>query len=147
LILWKTIGTSQLEHFIICPQSRQRKNINGELANRKELSFPPFSQLIKLTYAHKDPIKAEQEGKILKNKLETEIRNFLPSRDLPQGEKLEIRNFHVLGPAPAFIPRVNNRYIWQIMIKSKIKELALRNKLLRVIPNDWKIDVDPVEML
>lgn len=119
--------------------------LDAELNDRKELSLPPFSQIIKLTYSHKDSQKAEQGAKLLKNKLHTQIVNCQLSivhKDLPQGD-----NCRILGPAPAFIPRVNNRYIWQIMIKSKIKDITLRNKFLRVVPSDWKIDVDPVEMV
>jgi primosomal protein N' (replication factor Y) len=113
------------------------KILAGEIENRRALSFPPFSQLIKLVYRHTDSQKAEQEAQILKNKLQTQIANLaLPAAD-----------FALLGPAPAFIPRVKNRYIWQIMIKSKITDFAMRNKILRIVPYDWKIDVDPVEML
>lgn len=108
-----------------------------ELKNRKELSYPPFSQLIKLTFTHNNPKKAEQEAKILKNKLLTQIghSSFVNCQA------------DILGPAPAFIPRVKNRYIWQIMIKSKIEDMSHRNKLLRVVASDWKIDVEPVDMI
>ncbi len=111
--------------------------IDTELKGRAELSLPPFSQIIKLTYAHKDPNKAEQDANVLKNKLQVQAKNL----------QLTTYNLQLLGPAPAFIARINNRYIWQIMIKSKIKDLALRNKFLRVVPSDWKIDVDPVDMV
>ena len=108
-----------------------------ELENRKALSFPPFSQIINLTYAHADTQKAEQEAKILMNKLGEQARNY----------QLPITSCQLLGPAPAFIPLRKNRYIWQIMIKSKIEDLRIRNKLLSVVPSDWKIDVDPVTMV
>jgi len=145
-----------------------------ELANRKELFFPPFSQLIRVTYRHKDASSAEQQARLLKNKLGVQwdsIRPQIPNTkyrvlpprpsEAPQsegglrpsetptasqsvGEKED--EIRILGPSPTFIPRVKGRYVWQVMIKSKGEDLALRNKLLRVIPNDWKIDVDPVEM-
>ena len=108
-----------------------------ELKMRKALSFPPFSQIIKISYAHANPQKAEQEAKVLKNKLDLQLNNY----------KIPASKLQILGPAPAFVPRQKNRYIWQIMLKSKIQDLALRNKLLRVVPSDWKIDVDPIEML
>ncbi len=113
------------------------KFLENEFETRSALSFPPFSQLIKLVYQHKDPQKAEQEAQILKNKLQTQIANLA----------LQTGDFQLLGPAPAFIARMKNRYIWQIMVKSKIIDLKMRNRVLRVIPSDWKIDVDPVEML
>ncbi len=109
----------------------------SEIEQRRELSLPPFSQIINLSYAHKDPKKAEQDAMILKNKLVTQATSL----------KLSDSSYQILGPAPAFIPRVNNRYIWQIMIKSKIADIKLRNMLLRVVPSEWKIDVDPIAML
>ena len=115
----------------------RNKFLANELENRRVLSFPPFSQLIKLSYTHTNPQKAEEEAKILKNKLQTQVANLA----------LQAADFQLLGPAPAFIPKVKNRYIWQIMIKSKVLDLKMRNQVLRVIPSDWKIDVDPVEML
>ncbi|MFY9457329.1 MAG: primosomal protein N' [Candidatus Spechtbacterales bacterium] len=109
----------------------------SEIEQREELSLPPFSQIINLSYAHENPKKAEGEATILKNKLITQATNY----------KLSDVDYQILGPAPAFIPRVNDRYIWQIMIKSKIADIKLRNKLLRVVPSEWKIDVDPIAML
>jgi primosomal protein N' len=109
----------------------------SEINAREELSLPPFSQIINLSFAHKDPQRAEQDAMVLKNKLTTQALNC----------QLPVTSYQLLGPAPAFIPRVNNRYIWQIMIKSKIADIKLRNALLRVVPSDWKIDVDPIAML
>jgi len=108
-----------------------------ELEDRRALFFPPFSQIIKLVYAHKDPLRAEREAKVLKNKIQIQAANY----------QLPITNYQLLGPFPAFISRVKSRYIWQIMIKSSIEDLRLRNKLLSMVPSDWKVDVDPVEML
>jgi len=133
------LQTYSVDNYVI----RNISNISlmSEIENRKELSLPPFSQLIKLVYAHKDPVKAEQEAKILKNKLLVQWDSLLPNM------RYTIYDIQILGPAPAFIPKTNNRYVWQIMLKSKIKDLTLRNRLLRVVPSDWKIDVDPIETL
>lgn len=112
-------------------------NLLCDIEDRKALSFPPFSQLIKLVYMHSNPQKAEYEANILKNKLTVQLSHF----------DFKISNFIILGPSPAFIPRERGRYIWQIVIKSKISNLRTRNKLLRVVPSDWKVDVDPIELL
>ena len=112
----------------------------SELEKRKALRYPPFSQLIKLTYGHPDEQKAEEEAKILKQKLET------------QSKSLKIPTEVLLGPAPAFVPRVRGRYIWYILIKwpkknGKIKDLSLRNRLLDIVPKEWDIDVDPIDII
>ena len=108
-----------------------------DIDERRELSLPPFSQLIKLTYTDKSSSKAEQMANVLKNRLITQANNL----------HLNARSYLMLGPSPAFIPRERGRYIWQIVLKSKITDLRIRNKLLRIIPSDWKIDVDPIELL
>ena len=113
------------------------KDLLHDIDERRELSLPPFSQLIKLTYSHRDPRKAEREAEILKNKLQIQLVNC----------QISILKCQILGPSPAFIPRERGRYIWQIVLKSKIKDLRIRNKLLRIVPSDWKIDVDPIELL
>src|SRR3989344_1047879 len=108
-----------------------------ELEMRKVLSLPPFSNIIKISYSHPNPQKAEGEAKVLLNKLKLQAENCrIPAVD-----------YDILGPAPAFVSRQKNRYIWHIMIKSKIQNLILRNKLLRVVPSGWKIDIDPIEIL
>ena len=133
------LQTYSPDNYVI--QNVSNISLMSEIENRRELSLPPFSQLIKLVYAHKDPAKAEQEAKILKNKLLVQWDSLLPNI------RYTIYDIQILGPAPAFIPRTGNRYVWQIMLKSKIKDLTLRNRLLRVVPGDWKIDVDPIETL
>lgn len=107
-----------------------KKFYNEELKIRKALSYPPFSQIIKLTFEHKDPKKAKDEAKILFEKLKTQIKNF-----------------QLLGPVPAFIPKIAGKYRWQIIIKSKIKNLKQRNKLLIIVPLTWNIEVNPESLL
>ncbi|MBU3901471.1 primosomal protein N' [Patescibacteria group bacterium] len=47
--------------------------IKDDLATRQALNYPPFSQIIKLTFRHRDAKKAGQEAKILAAKLENVI--------------------------------------------------------------------------
>lgn len=117
-----------------------------EIKNRKSLSYPPFSQFIKLTYKHKNPKKAEEEAKILYAKL----NQFLITNQLSTNQLITL-----LGPVPAFIPKIKNHYIWQIIIKLKTINFypeqsqgnKLKTKLLNVAPSDWVIDVDPENLL
>lgn len=121
------------------------KFLSKELSDRKELLFPPFSQIIKLSYKHSNPEKAEQEAKILANKLKLQVSNIQQLTN--SGQALGGSGFTILGPAPAFIPRVKNGYIWQFLIKSTVQDVESRNKLLSIVPSNWKIDVDPIETL
>lgn len=123
----------------------------GELEKRKALHYPPFSQLIKLTYGHPDEQKAEEEAKILKQKLEVQLE-ALTNGNKKNHRPQAISHLQILGPAPAFIPRVRGRYLWYILIKwpkknGKIKDLSLRNRLLDIVPKEWDIDVDPIDIV
>jgi len=51
-----------------------------------------------------------------------------------------------LGPAPAFFKKKRNLYRWQIVIKLDISRPKELDELLKK-QNDWKIDVDPVDLI
>jgi len=124
-----------------------------EIKNRKELNYPPFSRLIKLTYQHKNAEKAEKEARILKEKLKQQLKFLLLNA------KLQDMDFEILGPAPCFIPKIKNKWRWKIVIKIKCKkflngdiylserQVKIRNDLLKIIPNNWKIEIDPDTLL
>lgn len=105
-----------------------------EIAHRRELNYPPFSRLIKIIFRHKNKRKAREKIFDLAKNLQSQITNY----------KLPIT---VLGPAPAFIPKIRNFYIWYLILKSEISNIKLRNKLLSVIPPGFLIDVDPESLL
>ena len=119
---------------------------NEELSKRKRLKWPPFSHLIKLVYSNKDAPTAEREAAIMARKLEVQLKT--PEfKDL--GSEIEI-----LGPAPAFIPKVAGYYIWNILIKwpikknGEIKNIKARNILLGIVPaRYWEVDVDPIDIV
>ncbi|MEW6407763.1 MAG: primosomal protein N' [Patescibacteria group bacterium] len=105
-----------------------------EISHREELNYPPFSQLIKITFRHKNKQKAREKIFSLHEKLLNAKRYTLDAID-------------IIGPAPAFIPKIRNFYIWQIILKSKISDVKLRNKLLKIIPPGFVVDVDPESLL
>lgn len=106
------IQTYNPEHYVFDFENFYKQ----ELKIRKTLNYPPFCQLIKLTYRDKSPYKAK-------------ISAFKLAKQLTG----------VLGPAPAFIPKKRNFYYWNIILRDK--------KQLKKVPNNWVIDVDPIDML
>ena len=109
-----------------------------ELADRKHFKYPPYFKLIKLVLIHKNSSYLVEGA----NKLAIELKKRL-------GEK-------VLGPEFTIIPRINNYYNQQILLKienalalSKVKEFVQLtinlwskkegSKSIRV-----KVDVDPM---
>jgi len=113
------------------------KFYNEEIKNRKAFNYPPFSQIIKLTYGHKNPLQAKNQARILDEKLKTRIRQLAITNE----------QLAMLGPIPAFVLKEKNRYYWNIVLKSRIEDLNLRNKLLIIVPSDWEIEVDPETLL
>ena len=126
-----------------------------ELSLRKALGWPPFVQIIKLSYEHKDSVHAEQEAKILKSKLDLQLQHILGQQNVKtQNYPLPITHYSfVLGPAPAFIAKVRNTYSWYLIVKWPVDEkgnprnLVLRNRLLDMAGKGWDIDVDPVDLV
>ncbi|MBU2563225.1 MAG: primosomal protein N' [Actinobacteria bacterium] len=128
------------------PESSVMKNIldsdyesfyRQELSNRKELCYPPFSNLINIIISGKEENKVKKDIK----ELFAEI-----SKDIRTGSS-------ILGPAPAPFYKINLFYRWHIIIKSKNIEYS--NKILTKILKRFKkfdenkiiIDVDPVWIL
>lgn len=118
---------------------------NNELSLRKELNYPPFSQLIKLAYNNKSPRKAKYEAVVLTEKLKQDIKY----------KKLE-ETFEILGPTREAIEKIRGRYAWTIILKIKgpsfietlENTIKTRNELLRIVPSrDWRVEVDPVNVL
>ena len=81
--------------------------------------------------------KARNEAKILLEKLKQQ-KKYLGIKD----EVLAI-----LGPNPGFVARENGKYKWNIVLKSKIEDLKLRNRLLIIASPYWDIEVDPESLL
>jgi len=128
------------------PESSVMKNVLGsdyesfyrqELASRKELCYPPFSNLVNIIISGKEENKVKKDIK----ELFAEI-----SKDIRTGSS-------ILGPAPAPFYKINLFYRWHIIIKSKNIEYS--NKILTKILKRFKkfdenkiiIDVDPVWIL
>ena len=120
-------------HYAI--QAAGLHDVNGfykeELAQRKRLGYPPFSQLLRLEYRHFDPVKAEKEVHSLATKLQDRL-------------KAEGRNsVTLIGPAPCFFYKLDGRYRWQIVLRG--------SELASMIPGhlspDWRIESEPVSLL
>jgi len=112
-----------------------------EIETRQLLNYPPFSQIVKLTFRHRNPKKTGLEAKILAAKL----------KQINKKTDIEISD-----ALPAFIVKEKGRYVWNIIIKFKAQSSKLkmsnefllgRNSLLQYVPSNWEIDVDPESLL
>lgn len=109
----------------------------NELAVRRELGYPPFTSLLKITVIHKEQAKALETAQ--------QIVNFL------EGEQLagKLLKTQIMGPFPAIIAMVNNIYRINIIIKSTEPEIVKRilwHSKFKDLANVY-FDVDPVNVI
>ena len=110
--------------------------VQQELNFRKQLGYPPFSRLIRVLFESKDEAVAQQAGR--------EVRQKLPNSDECQ----------VLGPAPAVLARLKERWRVHLVVKCMTSEaFAAAMEQLRTVEDMGTqklrvtLDVDPVAML
>ncbi len=110
---------------------------------RRTLNYPPFSRLVNLRIDGPKLAEVEQKARSLALQLH-EIQSHN-------------REFHshidILGPAPAPIEKLRNRYRWQLLLRSKRSSTLLKfaRAATELLPNSrtvrLHIDVDPYSML
>jgi primosomal protein N' (replication factor Y) (superfamily II helicase) len=107
------------------------KFVGSELDARRSLNYPPFGRMVLLRFSSAD-------GRLVETETER-IADFLISySDL----------YQVLGPSPAMVLRVANRYRWQIMLKY-LPGAALRFPSIPPVADgvSMSIDVEPLNFL
>jgi primosomal protein N' (replication factor Y) len=107
--------------------------VETELMHRESLNYPPYGSLVLIRFSGLD---GEAVQKSAENVAEECVNNFGSDWD-------------ILGPAPATIMRVANRYRWQILLKSSgdkadIGGLFRPLKSLVLPKVRMAIDVDPL---
>ncbi len=104
-----------------------------ELAMRKILSFPPYSEIIKLL--HQSPNKSKQEKEI----------NAVYEKIISTCEKE--KNLIISEPEDPLLKKIRTRYRKQIIIK--IKEGKTPESLINILKElstEWTIDRNPVSL-
>jgi primosomal protein N' (replication factor Y) len=112
-----------------------------ELELRRDLMYPPFARLAMVRIEGVEPQLVRRTAEA--------VAKSLAKDSTPEG-------LRVLGPAPAPIERIKQRYRWQVMLKSrelKPMRAALAAMRAEVGPSAERddiylaIDIDPVRML
>ncbi|MFO5493360.1 MAG: primosomal protein N' [Cuspidothrix sp.] len=130
------IQTYTPEHPIIAAVQKHdyQSFCDAELAQRQALNYPPYGRLILLRLSSLDPIQVQNVAQI--------IATFLSDKE----------GFEILGPAPASILRVANRYRWQILLKfapDALPNLPDWSEVRSLCPSSVSltIDVDPINIM
>jgi primosomal protein N' (replication factor Y) len=115
----------------------------SETEYRRALNYPPFSRLVSLKLDGPKIDEVEVKARMLGAALRDRAGKNPHDRD----------RIEILGPAPAPIQKLRNRYRWQLLLKGKqsssLLELAkqARVALPRSRAIRLHIDVDPYNML
>ncbi len=109
-------------------ESKWDEYYKQELGERKLFHFPPFVYLLKLTCSRASSDKAEETA---------------------LAQKLAIASTHsaiaIEGPSPSFHPRENQKYKWQLIVKSRNRTALL--EIIAELPSGWSYDIDPINLL
>ncbi len=107
-----------------------------EIGFRRDARYPPFCRLVRLLYRSEEDSVAESASQALAGAL--------------GGKKLD--GVTILGPSPAPIERIHNKFRWHILIKTPRIE-SVRTALSQVLEHlphtkaHLEIDFDPVDLL
>jgi len=128
------IQTFAPEHYAIQAAARHDylSFYEQEIAYRRQLHNPPFTRLALLVYSHTNNALCQREAERMRKVL------------IQERDTKGIGNVSLIGPAPAFIPRLRGRFRWQIILRGS--ELS---PFLSTIPfpAGWTIDIDPVSTI
>ena len=105
---------------------------NKEIAFRRQLHNPPFTQLARLIYVHTNDALCQREAERMK-------RLLIDERD-----SKGIADLSLIGPAPAFIHRQRGRFRWQLILRGTDLSTFLSSI---PIPKGWSVDIDPIGLV
>lgn len=111
-----------------------------ELKQRKELNYPPFWRILRIVASslHEDYPQATLS---------------ILTKEAQKASKRYPEELSILGPSPAPISRVKDRFRWHVIIKAK--NIAILHNLMRHLKSGWKahpstrvtFDLDAYDML
>lgn len=109
-----------------------------EIAERHHFAYPPFTRLMNLTLKHRDE-------SIVASAAHASSKALIP-----------ILKDHILGPEPPYIPRINNYYLQQMLVRleKKAESEELKHQVIHLVRQvlqrpefkqvKLQIDVDPL---
>jgi primosomal protein N' (replication factor Y) len=103
-----------------------------ELAHRRRAGYPPFNRMVKLVFRHTNQEHALEES----SRVATELRF---ARDAAGRAEPDI-----LGPTPAYIPRLRGEYRYQVLMRGRQPARLLESLRLG---EHWHVDIDPASLI
>ncbi len=142
------LQTYNPDHFSIAA-ARQQNFISfyrQEIGFRKALNYPPYSRMVQLKIAGRDPLETENHARMLGDHC----------RELKTNHGADYQSVEIMGPIEASLTRIAGRYRWQVLLKGLNARVLHQfvNQLLSENPSVFarqpvlvSIDVDPFFMM
>lgn len=103
-----------------------------EIAFRRQAGYPPYTRLVRFVCG----AAGDDAGRRAAAQLAAEIEGL--------AARLELGDWSLIGPAPAFFHRQRNRFRWHLILRCPDPSALLA---ALYVPPGWTIDVDPVHVL
>ncbi|MCL6590861.1 MAG: primosomal protein N' [Firmicutes bacterium] len=99
------------EHYaLLCAQNHDYPRFyEQELSNRREVGFPPFSELVKFGFSG----LVESQVSAAAAELALTLKDCSQRLGDPR-----LLGIEILGPSPCVIPKIQNKYRWQLLLKA-----------------------------
>lgn len=128
------VQTNKPEHLVYSSLYDPKEFFEKELELRKTFGYPPFQYLLKLFYGGDSKPAASREAQNLKNTLAQLTKG---RSDIKISAPLEM------------LPSISRGKYWQVIIiklpYSNYKQLS--RMILKIVPEDWKVDPNPLTLL
>jgi primosomal protein N' (replication factor Y) len=113
------VQTSHMSHYAIeCARKYDFQEFYRiEMKEREKMFYPPFCDVAKISIRNRDEKKADEDS----NRLLAAIKTFTKDNEL---------NLNLLGPACAYIAKLNNIFRRHIIIKGDRKNILRLSDLL-----------------
>jgi primosomal protein N' (replication factor Y) len=103
-----------------------------EIAHRRRAGYPPFTRIVRLVHRNRD----QEAGLVEASRVASGLRL---DRDVAGRADPDI-----MGPTPAYIPRLRGEYRWQIVVRGRDPAALVASRRLG---DRWSVDVDPASLL
>lgn len=128
------LQTYNPEHYALqmAAQHAYHAFFEREMNFRRAAGYPPARRLTRLLFTGASARIAQDAAQTLERALQERVRRH------------GILDIEIIGPAPAFFAKLGGKYRQTILLKGDgARELLSRYPL----PRDWRIDVDPLDLL
>jgi primosomal protein N' (replication factor Y) len=99
-----------------------------EISERKQFLFPPYCYILKLTVARATSASAQTAAEKFVRVLQDTVGGIA-----------------VEGPTPSFHEKVQNKFVWQVIVKAKHRSKLL--DIIHALPSGWLWGIDPMNLL